>query len=204
MPFDFGIMILRLAKKRLPSAGYFRDVIRAQRTHADYVRDVIRAQRTYHHALEIDWQQIVDGLIRAGRDISIKMFSVLVEASVSKRSICMSEEHRIEVDARLGEIEIDIEENGDSSDDDDDDDDDHGDDEEDGENVQYYEEIRDMVTGYARLHHRQLKESITILELALWKTMICSKVDDQESRNERRTSGGRCLEVVIKHVLAFL
>ncbi len=186
MPFDFGDVILRLAMKR--------------GTSADYVRDVIRAQRTHHHALEIDWQRIVDDLIRARHDIPIRVFSVLVEASVSKRSICMSVGHRIEVDARLHEIEIDIKENEDASDYDDDD----GDEEEDGENVQYYEEIRDMVTGYARLYHRQLKESITILELALWKTMIRSKVDDQESRNERRTSGGRCLEVVIKHVLAFL
>ena len=165
-------MILRLATK----GG----------TSADYVRDVIRAQRTHHRALEIDWQQIVDKLIRAGHDIPIRMFGVLVEASVSKRSICMSDEHRIEVDARLREIEIGRA------------------DEEDEANIQYYEEIRDMVTSYVGLHHGQLRESITILELVLWKTMICSNVDDQKSRKECRTAGGRCFEVVIKHVLAFL
>jgi hypothetical protein len=179
MPFDFGGMILRLL----------------WHTSADYVRDVIRAQRTHHRALEIDWHRIVDELIRGRRDIPIRMFSVLVEASVSKRSICMNDEHRIEVDARLREIEVEIE---------DEDDDDNDEEEEDGGNVQYYEEIHDMVTSYVRLHHGQLREAITILELALWKTMICSKVDDQESRSECRASGGRCLEVVIKHVLAFL
>ena len=144
----------------------------------------------------------MDDLITARHDIPTRVFSVLVEASVSERSICMDNEHRIEVDARLHEIEIDIE-NGDSSDYDGDGDD--GDEEEDGENVRYYEEIRDMVKRRVGLHHGQLRESITILELALWNAMICSKVvDDQESRNEHRTSGGRCLEVVIKHVLTFL
>ena len=172
-PFDFGGMILRLATK----CG----------TSADYVRDVIQAQRTHHNALEIDWQRIVDESIRARRDIPLRMFSILVEASVSKRLVCMSDEHRIEVDARLREIEIEIE-----------------DDDVEERNVQKYEEIRDMVTSYVRLHHGQLKEAITMLELALWKTMICSNVIDQESRSECRTAGGRCFEVVIKHVLAFL
>jgi hypothetical protein len=185
MPFDFGGMILRLATKR--------------GTSAEYVRDVIQAQRAHHHALEIDWQRIVRYSMRARHDIPIRMFgvlveasvsrmfSVLVEASVSKRSVGMSEEHRIEVDARLHEISVLT-----------------GVEIDDEVNIQYYEEIRDMVTSYVRLHHGQLRESMTILELALWKTMICSKVDDQESRSECRTSGGRCLEVVIKHVLAFL
>ena len=129
----------------------------------------------------------MDVSIRVRRNIPFRMFSVLVEASVSKRSICMSYEHQIEVDARLCEIEIGIK------------------DEEDEANIQYYEEIRDLVTSYVRLHHAQLKESMTILELALWKTMICSEVvDDQEYRSECRTAGGRCLEVVIKNVLVFL
>ena len=174
MPFDFGGMILRLATK--------------QDTSADYVRNVIRAQRTHHRALEIDWQQIVDELIRVGRDIPIRMFSVLAEVSVAKRLICMNDEHRIEVDARLQEIETNIEYRDIRT----------------NPNLDYYGEVHDMVTSYVRLHHGQLMESITILELALWKTMICSNVDDQESRKECRAAGGRCLEVVIKHVLAFL
>jgi hypothetical protein len=125
----------------------------------------------------------VDESFRTGHGTPFRMFSVLVEASVSKRSICMSEEHRIEVDARLHEIDkMGVGER----------------------NVQYLEEIRDMVTRYVGLYHGQLRESITILELALWKSMICSKVDDQESRKECRTAGGRCLEVVINHVLVFL
>ena len=166
MPFDFGVMILRLAKK----LG----------TSAEYVRDVISAQRTHHRALDIDWRRIVDDLVRSRHNIPIRMFSVLVEASVSKRSICMRDEHRIELDARLREIKNV------------------------GNGYQYYEEIRDLVTSYGRLHHGQLRESITILELVLWKTMICSNVDDQKSHKECRTAGGRCFEVVIKNVLVFL
>ena len=100
----------------------------------------------------------MDESFRTGHGTPFRMFSVLVEASVSKRSICMSEEHRIEVDARLHEIDkMGVGER----------------------NVQYLEEIRDMVTRYVGLYHGQLRESITILELALWKSMICSsKVDD--------------------------
>ena len=138
MPFDFGVMILRLAKK----LG----------TSAEYVRDVIWAQRTHHRALEIDWQRIVDESIRARRDIPIRMFSILVEASVSKRLVCMSDEHRIEVDARLREIETNIENRDFRT----------------NPNLDYYGEIHDMVTSYVRLHHGQLKEAITILELAFW------------------------------------
>ena len=173
MPFDFGGMILRLATKQGTSAGF--------------VRSVIRAQRTHHRVLEIDWQRIVDESIRGRHTIFISVFSVLVEASVSKRSICMNKAHRIEVDARLHAIEIDMDDARLHE-----------------RHFQYYEEIRDLVTRYVQLHHGQLREAITILELALWKAMICLKVDDQESRNECRTNGGRCLEVVITHVLAFL
>ncbi len=166
MPFDFGLMILRLATKR--------------GTSADYVRDVIWAQRIHHCALEINWQQIVDDSIRLRHYIPIKMFTVLVEASISKRSICMSEDHQSKVGARLNRIDF-VE-----------------------WTIKYYEKICDLVASFVQLHHRQLKKLITILELALWNAMICSKVDDQESRNESCISGGWCFEVVIKNVLAFL
>jgi hypothetical protein len=108
------------------------------------------------------------------------MFTVLIEASVSKHSICMSKKHQSEVDARLNRINF-VE-----------------------WTIKNYEEICDLVTSIVQLHHRQLKDLITILELALWNAMICSKVDDQESRIESRRSGGRCFEVVFKNVLAFL
>ena len=69
-----------------------------------------------------------------------------------------------------------------------------------------YEEIRDLVTNYARLHHEHLLEVTTILELALWKAVILrSRNDNQElTRDECRADAGRCAEVVIKLVLAFL
>jgi hypothetical protein len=70
--------------------------------------------------------------------------------------------------------------------------------------IKYYKEICDLVASFVQLHHGQLKDLITNLELALWNAMICSKVDDQESWIESRRSGGRCFEVVFKNVLAFL
>jgi hypothetical protein len=78
--------------------------------------------------------------------------------------------------------------------------------EENGDYSQFFEEIRDLVTSYARLHHEQLQEATTILELALWKAMIiCSRNDKQELiQLECRTNASCCAEVVIKLVLAFL
>jgi hypothetical protein len=87
----------------------------------------------------------------------------------------MSEEHQFIIDARLCEIRNDFmnadvgvmnEDLGIEMD---------------GEMIiGYYEEIRVMVTNYARLHHEHLTVAVTILELALWKAMIlCSSGDKQ-------------------------
>jgi hypothetical protein len=68
-----------------------------------------------------------------------------------------------------------------------------------------YEEITDLVTNYARLHHKRLHEATTILELALWKAVILSRDDNQELPHvECKTDAGHCSEVVIKLVLTFL
>ena len=73
--------------------------------------------------------------------------------------------------------------------------------------IQYYLEIINKVTNYARLHHKRLQEATTILELALWKAMILRSRDDnnQECTSVKcKTDAGRCAEVVIKLVLTFL
>jgi hypothetical protein len=93
MPFDFGHMILRLST----SGGI--SVI--------FVRNLIRAQRTHFPDLEIDWQSIVDHFIIAMEDIEVRhipmrMFQVLVEASLSKNYLCcMSEEQQALVDENV-------------------------------------------------------------------------------------------------------
>ena len=82
------------------------------------------------------------------------------------------------------------------------------DEEEDGENVRYYEEIRDMVTRYVGLHHGQLREAITILELALWKMKISQNGHQDMAthysniRSQDRVTCGA--DVVIGPVLKFL
>ena len=77
---------------------------------------------------------------------------------------------------------------------------------ENGDYSQFFEEIRDLVTSYARLHHEQLQEATTILELALWKALLLRSSDDKQglTRVECRTDAGRCAEVIIKLVLTFL
>jgi len=161
-----------------------------------YVRDVIRAQRVYFPSLAIDWQRLVNIFIVNWEDITIDMYRVLVEASVSTRHICISEEHKSIIDARVLAMNDEI--NRRDADEDD---------ENEGTIIQYYYEIRDLITNYAHLHHEYLLEATTILELALWKTAVIlrSSDDKQElTRVDCRIDAGCCAEVVIKLVLAFL
>ena len=153
-------MIQRLAKKDGASV--------------EFVRDVIRAQRIYFRGLVVDWQQIVAESMIRGHRVPIGMFRVLVEASVSMRSLSMSEEHRVMVNTRVREIEgneeyVNADDDGDM-------------DVEDDVVIHFYEEICDLVTRYAQLHHEMLSEAAIILCLV----MPNQQVD------------------VIKHVLSFL
>jgi hypothetical protein len=160
IPFDFGVMIQRLATKDGASV--------------EFVRDVIRAQRIYFRGLVVDWQQIVAESMIRGHRVPIGMFRVLVEASVSMRSLSMSEEHRVMVNTRVREIEGNEEyANADND----------GDmDVEDDVVIHFYEEICDLVTRYALLRHEMLREAAIILCL-----VMLNQQDD-----------------VIKHVLGFL
>jgi hypothetical protein len=36
----------------------------------------------------------------------------------------------------------------------------------------HYEEFRGLITRYSKLHHKELKDTTDILELALWKAMM--------------------------------
>jgi hypothetical protein len=185
MPFDFGDMMLGLAGKIRASAS------------VEYMRNVICAQRIHFPDLRVDWQEIMESDDMNGFDTDIGMYRVLIEASVSSRYICMSEEHRTTIDARVREIDDEITTIAEEGTDDDADA---------GTIIQYYFEIRDLVTNYARLHHEHLTEVTTILELALWKAAILLSSDYKQglTRVECRTDAGRCAEIVIKHVLPFL
>jgi hypothetical protein len=137
LPFDFGDMLIRMLPPR-------------RRFGTQFVRDVIRLQRIHFADHFVDWPQFFDicinGLCRLA---TIGTFRVLVEASISThRYNCMSNEHRIEVDTRIREIE-----NDDAY----------------VENVnhysnhqrvfQYYAGIRDMVTRFVQLQHELLQKT---------------------------------------------
>jgi hypothetical protein len=127
LPFDFGNIIQRLARLGKP---------------AHFIRDVIRSQRTHFPGLVVDWQEIVAYAVnpKTTACIPIGTFQVFVEVSTSVRQYnCMSEEHRIEVDIRIHEIEEDN---------------DYDQLEEDR-----HVEIHDMVTRFVHLHHEFLQEA---------------------------------------------
>jgi hypothetical protein len=183
LPFNFGREIEILSQDEGISAEFLRNVIQAQRIHFPDLR--------------VDWHYIVNEIITNylhNMPSDVGKFRVLVEASVSSRYICMSEEHRSIVDARVCEIRKEImsivEDNQ--------------------FNVdlvsQYNEEIRDLVTNYAQLHIKHLLEATTILELALWKAIIFRLRDTNQelTPGECRADASRCAEVVIKLVLTFL
>ena len=180
LPFDFSHAIETLAAKI---------------DFPQYVRDVIRAQRVHFPSLAIDWQRLVNTFIVDWEDIGIGMYRVLVEASVSSRSFCMSEEHRSIIDARVSEFED--EDNNSNIEDDD---------KAERRIVHSFVEIRKMISNYALLYNGFLLEATTILELALWRAVILRSRDDKQelTRAECRTDAGRCAEVVIKGVLTFL
>ena len=109
-----------------------------------------------------------------GHRVPLGMFRVLVEAIVSMRSVSMSEEHQVMVNTRVCEIEGNEEYiNADSI---------FNMDVEDDIVIHFYEEICDLVTHYAQLHHEMLSEAAIILCL-----VMPNQQDD-----------------VIKHVLGFL
>jgi hypothetical protein len=177
MPFDFGDMIQTVAHIAYP----------------DYVRDVIRAQRAHFPSLVIDWQRLVNEIMES---VDIGTFRVLVETSVSSRSVCMSEEHRSIIDARVCEFE-DENDNAILEGDDD---------EAERRIVHSYVEIRTMISNYALLYNEFLVQATTILELVLWKAAILRSSQDNQARSrvECRADAGCCAEVVIKGVLTFL
>jgi hypothetical protein len=180
MPFDFANVIKELAA-RLASV--------------EFLRNVIRAQRTHFSGLRVDWQSLLNLYFVDWQDIDIGKYRVLVEASVSSRYICMSEDHRSIIDARVCEIRKEMDEDEDENDE--------------TSRIRFshfFEEIRELVTNYAHLHHEYLLKATTILELALWKAVILrSRNDNQElTRVECRADAGRCAEVVTKLVLTFL
>ena len=123
------------------------------------------------------------------------MFVVFVEASVTSHYFCMSEEQESIVDARVCEIEDEMDEDEDENDE--------------TSTIRFsyfFEDMHELVTNYAHLHHEHLLKATTLLELALWKAVILRSRDDKQelTRVECRKNADRCAEIVIKLALTFL
>ena len=137
LPFDFGDILTRMLPRR-------------RRFGTQFVRDIIRLQGIHFADHFVDWPQIFDKCINGlCRLATIDTFRVLVEASISTRRYnCMSNEHRIEVDTRIREMEND-------------------DDyiqyvyhySNDQRVLQYYAGIHDMVTRFVQLQHELLQKT---------------------------------------------
>jgi hypothetical protein len=74
-----------------------------------------------------------------------------------------------------------------------------------------YGELRRMITQFIQEHREFLIFASTMLELALWKSVLNESVpqhqytnNDRMIREEIRVNGGQLLQVVIPHVLSFL
>ncbi|KAL3770443.1 hypothetical protein ACHAWU_009994 [Discostella pseudostelligera] len=174
---DFSVMINRLAKF----------------TSGKYMRQAIQAQRICFPDLEVEWDSIGAGILRDFQEqnnqhdqdsvIHHQTVRVILEASVSRRSACMSLEHQVEID---NAIERRWWVN--------------------------YEIIRQMVIDYAQLYHNQMIGATTILEMTLWKLKLNEAlqmnpnmtVDNQELRGQSRSDSGKVCNVVIPNVLLFL
>ena len=112
----------------------------------EFVRSIIQAQRTHFPKLNVDWQRIVDASIGYSLLVSIEMFRLLVETSVSKRSNCMSLEHCTEIDKLINGLRV--------------------------VSGEKQEHLHESITTYVRLHNEMLKDCTTTIELALWKGRI--------------------------------
>jgi hypothetical protein len=180
----------------------FIDVIKRLAVFAsgEHLRRVIHAQRTYFPDLMVDWESIGEEILHELRRqdrvtfedveyfiIKFQGVWILLEASVSRRSVCMSLEHQVEIDTAICERV--------------------------GLHYAYdYEYIRQKVIDFARQHHNKLVGGTTILELALWKMKLNEAselsptimVDDQMIRKQCRSDIGKVCNVVIPNVLSFL
>ncbi|KAL3758063.1 hypothetical protein ACHAWU_002996 [Discostella pseudostelligera] len=169
LPFDIGNIMLK-------------KFISAERA-----RRFIQALRRYFPDLVIDWQEIVEQSI--SREVPLRVFGVLVEASVSSRNNCMSTDHRIEIDQWIAEYEEFL---GTMN------------------SIHmgpFYEELRTLVIQFTQEHREFLLIVSTMLELALWKAVLNESLlenNDRTIRSDLRVNAGQMFQVAIPNVLSFL
>ena len=177
MPFDFSQMILSIA--------YFKS--------AEYVRRMVRTLLPYFSGLVVNWAFILDTSMTR-YIVSVYVFRVLVEFSVSTRANCMSTEHRDEIDDLIDVMESELE---------------LGDEGICTPEFDMYRTLYRRVTDFVKLHSEFLMNVSTNLELALWRLMLTMTdstvdIDDSEARMNVRANCGNTFQVVIPNVLSYL
>ena len=94
-PFDFEELVFRLSRSRDDKITRCRG--------EELLRKLIQAQRTYFPDFEVGWSSLADTLRWCG--CSIGVYRLLVEASLSSRSTCMSKEHERDINFRVATSE---------------------------------------------------------------------------------------------------
>ena len=89
LPFNFGLLLQKLVKKRSASA--------------EIMLCMIRAQRKYFSDVDIDWQRILNQSIED--KVPIPVFVVLVESSLSWCLVCMSPEQKKDIERRVNALD---------------------------------------------------------------------------------------------------
>lgn len=124
---------------------------------------------------------------------------VIVEASLSTRRTCMSMEHQRQVDNIVDEDDVDSL-------------DDYLCPFEYSEHVDFrYQKMLRLIPQFIQVHREFLIEASTMIEMALWMSMLNDSPNrhqntknDRTIREEMRVKGGSMFHVVIPNVLSFL
>ena len=85
--FSFGESVKTLAmKSNFNCCNTIMNIAVINGASVEFVQSIIQAQRTHFPKLNVDWRRIVDASIGYSLLVSIEMFRLLVETSVSKCS----------------------------------------------------------------------------------------------------------------------
>lgn len=151
----------------------------------EYLNFTIKAQRTYFPNLKVDWPGILADVLACDGPGTC---GELLKASAFYGSSRMSHDHSLEI----GQLVSDIVEST-------------------SYDAKKFDELYRLQIGYTMLHHADLKNACTVLELAIWRALLNESLQLHQSTNivrnvrkKMRLDCGRVFQIVIPHVLSFL
>jgi hypothetical protein len=150
-----------------------------------YLNYTIKAQRTYFPNLKVEWPGILaDVLVCDGPKTCVE----LLRASAFYCSSRMSRDHSLEINQMVSDIVESKTYDTEKSD-----------------------ELYRLQIGYTMLHHTDLKNACTVLELAIWRALLNESLQLHQSTNivrnvrkKMRLDCGGVFQIVIPNVLSFL